>query len=591
MKNATSSLGSARPSDYELSSSSSSHLFSDSNIENITKEEKEEEEEQESIADDSLYEEFMVPNEVIVPSKVPSVPKIPEIVKSHHGSSSVVTEVINVDEPVLKVAAVNWIVRGRVQSSEPPQSTFRLKEPPPPCPLKTMPYVSVETAKLLLSGLKALRKDNAGKGNDRPSKKLKKSKMDKRGRDSPESPEKNIGGTTINEMESIIKKVLADDEMKVNAKKTRINQKNDVLKSKLRSWKEEAIKHNWRLKHLSEMGDDEFDDNAYPFLTFTPAINAETSSLQYFIKRPREIDRNNYKLHEGIPYDMRLLQELINNNEGGRNNELIIATMETILGTIVYACRYPFDRYFEKSFIPHINSIINLLRCEDKVRAKQLLEITNYIKWNSLRLAIICDPENSDLNQDQRMSPISFQDYHRGYDRVARRHIRERCVGMRPIMNSVEFAYHPDPVFDNLRHYKRIARVNAVQTTDPPPRDDNDMPPDIRSVTNIEEGPYAPVNLEENFSAYITPSTINDDEQNVARMMPTETLYKPESNLMDYVERVMDRRLSLIMDTIQKEEKLPLKSDPNERDSSMAYLRDPPLTSLATSPIAKLRKL
>jgi hypothetical protein len=124
MKNVTSSLGSARPSDYELSSSSSSsHLFSDSDIENITKEEKEEEEE--SIADDFLYENFMVPNEVIVPSKVPSVPKVPEIVKSHHGSSSVVAEVINVDEPEMKVAAVNWIVRGRVQSSEPPQSTFR----------------------------------------------------------------------------------------------------------------------------------------------------------------------------------------------------------------------------------------------------------------------------------------------------------------------------------------------------------------------------------------------------------------------------------------------------------------------------------
>jgi hypothetical protein len=121
----------------------------------------------------------MIPNEVIVPSKVPSVPKIPEIVKFQHGSSSVVTEVINVDEPVLKIAAVNWIVRGCVQSSEPPQSTFRLKAPPPPRPLKTMPYVSVETAKLLLSGLKALQKDNAGKGNDRPSKKFKKSKTDK----------------------------------------------------------------------------------------------------------------------------------------------------------------------------------------------------------------------------------------------------------------------------------------------------------------------------------------------------------------------------------------------------------------------------
>jgi hypothetical protein len=265
-------------------------------------------------------------------------------------------------------------------------------------------------------------------------------------------------------MESIIKKVLADDEMKKNVKKATTTQKNEALKSKLRSWKEEAIKHNWRPKHLSEMGDDEFDDNAYPFLTFTPAINAETSSLQYFIRRPRDIDRNDYQLHEGIPYDMRLLQELINNNHRGRNDELIIAKMETILGTIVGTCRYPFDRYFEKKFIPHINSIINLLRCEDKVRAKQLLEITNYIKWNSLRLAIICDPENSDLLQDSRLSPISFQHYHRGFDRSAQRHIRERCVGMRPVMNSVEFAYHPDPVFDNLRHYKRIARINAVQT-------------------------------------------------------------------------------------------------------------------------------
>jgi uncharacterized protein (UPF0147 family) len=206
-----------------------------------------------------------------------------------------------------------------------------------------MPYVSVETAKLLLSGLKALRKDNAEKGNDRPSKKFKKSKMDKRGRDSPESPEKNIGGTTINEMESIIKKVLADDEMKKNVKKATTTQKNEVLKSKLRSWKEEAVKHIWRPKHLSEMGDDKFDDNTYPFLTFTPAIDAETSSLQYFIRRPRDIDRNDYQLHEGIPYNMQLLQELINNNHRGRNDELIIAKMETILGTIVGTCRYPFD--------------------------------------------------------------------------------------------------------------------------------------------------------------------------------------------------------------------------------------------------------
>jgi hypothetical protein len=142
MKNVTSSLGSARPSDYELSSSSSSststYLFYDSDIENTSEKEKEKEEEkEESLADDSLYE--MVPNEVIVPIEVPSVTKIPEIVKSHHGSSSVVTEVIDVDEPVLKVAAAKWIMCGHAKSNEPPHSTIRLKAPPPPRPLKTMP--------------------------------------------------------------------------------------------------------------------------------------------------------------------------------------------------------------------------------------------------------------------------------------------------------------------------------------------------------------------------------------------------------------------------------------------------------------------
>jgi hypothetical protein len=165
MKNAVSSLGSARPSDYESSTSSSStYLFYDSDIENISEKEKEKEEE-ESLADDSLYE--MVPSEVIVPIEVPSVPKIPEIVKSPHGSSLVVTEVIDVDEPVMKVAAANWIMCGHAKSNEPPHSTIRLKAPPQPRPLKTMAYVSVKTAKLLLRGMKALRKDNASKSVDR----------------------------------------------------------------------------------------------------------------------------------------------------------------------------------------------------------------------------------------------------------------------------------------------------------------------------------------------------------------------------------------------------------------------------------------
>jgi hypothetical protein len=66
MKNVTSSLGSARPSDCESSSSSTStYLFYDSDIENISEKEKEKEEEvEESLADDSLYE--MVPS---APSK------------------------------------------------------------------------------------------------------------------------------------------------------------------------------------------------------------------------------------------------------------------------------------------------------------------------------------------------------------------------------------------------------------------------------------------------------------------------------------------------------------------------------------------
>jgi hypothetical protein len=72
---------------------------------------------------------------------------------------------------------------GHTKSNEPPHSTIRLKAPPPPRPLKTMPYVSVETAKLLLCGRKALCKDNASKSVDRASKKMKKSKMDMRGQE------------------------------------------------------------------------------------------------------------------------------------------------------------------------------------------------------------------------------------------------------------------------------------------------------------------------------------------------------------------------------------------------------------------------
>jgi hypothetical protein len=125
--------------------------------------------------------------------------------------------------------------------------------------------------------------------------------------------------------------------------------------------------------------------------------------------------------------------------------------------------------------------------------------------------------------------------------------------------------------------------------TDRPDDEDNEGR-NINNVMNVDDEAQMPLNLDENFSAYATTSSIIDPEQNVARMMPIETSYEPKPSLMDYVERMMDRRLSLVMDTIRKEEKLPLKSDPNERDSSIAYLKDPPLTSLTTSPIAKITK-
>jgi hypothetical protein len=57
----------------------------------------------------------MVPGQVIVPIEVPPVKKVPVIVKSQHGSSNLVTEVIDVEEPVMKIAAMNWILCGHAK--------------------------------------------------------------------------------------------------------------------------------------------------------------------------------------------------------------------------------------------------------------------------------------------------------------------------------------------------------------------------------------------------------------------------------------------------------------------------------------------
>jgi hypothetical protein len=153
------------------------------------------------------------------------------------------------------------------------------------------------------------------------------------------------------------------------------------------------------------------------------------------------------------------------------------------------------------------------------------------------------------------------------------------------IFNSVE---EPD-FFHNQSFPSHVARAFAAEVTRAN-QDDDDEQQHIVNVTNVEEEAPTPINLDENFSAYLQTSVANIPEQGVARMMPIETSYEPEPSLTDYVERMMERRLSSFIDTIRKEKKLPLKSDPNERDSSMAYLKDPPLTSLTTSPILKITK-
>jgi hypothetical protein len=83
MKNVITSLGSACPSDSaSLPSSSSSDLFRDTDSEYSIVEESKEEEKGGIPLDDSIYEEIMVPNKVVVSMEVPLVAKVPEIVKS-----------------------------------------------------------------------------------------------------------------------------------------------------------------------------------------------------------------------------------------------------------------------------------------------------------------------------------------------------------------------------------------------------------------------------------------------------------------------------------------------------------------------------
>jgi hypothetical protein len=84
MKNIITSLGSARPSDSaSLPSSSSSDLFQDTDSEYSIVEGSKEEEKGGIPLDDSIYEEIMVPNEIVVSTEIPLVAKVPEIIKSH----------------------------------------------------------------------------------------------------------------------------------------------------------------------------------------------------------------------------------------------------------------------------------------------------------------------------------------------------------------------------------------------------------------------------------------------------------------------------------------------------------------------------
>jgi hypothetical protein len=52
----------------------------------------------------------MVPTDVTVSTEVPLVPKIPGAENLQHGSSNAVTEVTKVEEPPMKIAALNIIV-------------------------------------------------------------------------------------------------------------------------------------------------------------------------------------------------------------------------------------------------------------------------------------------------------------------------------------------------------------------------------------------------------------------------------------------------------------------------------------------------
>jgi hypothetical protein len=68
--------------------------------------------------------------------------------------------------------------------------------------------------------------------------------------------------------------------------------------------------------------------------------------------------------------------------------------------------------------------------------------------------------------------------------------------------------------------------------TDRPDDKDNEGR-NVNNVTNVDDEAQTPLNLDENFSTYATTSSIINPEQNVARMMPIKTSYKPEPSIAD----------------------------------------------------------
>jgi hypothetical protein len=143
----------------------------------------------------------------------------------------------------------------------------------------------------------------------------------------PVPPEKNIGGTTINELESIIDKVLHDDKMKLKAMGMEpMPLPKFVKRPRIRSWRQKAIDKHWRPKHQSELAEYEENPPYNRVFTFTPSIEDETSRLQYYICRPRYSNRDDYQLPDLIVDSMNKLDKYIIHNCCSRNDEMILMT-------------------------------------------------------------------------------------------------------------------------------------------------------------------------------------------------------------------------------------------------------------------------